>query len=380
VLWPPPLRNPAIPAGATPESAPTRYSELDNDQREALRTLNKEYNRDIKRYNKKVKASAEFKSKIQESVHKDNFEYTTNCASVWEILYKLKARFAPTDKAKELKVITDWQKVTKKPEQSTDIEHWLQKVETTYDRAVLMKIPDMDGTRAHYAFCDAVATLYPTFATMWEIKLLKADTVPFKEIVSDFRDLYRIVKQRSRGKTLNSTFSASFQGQPPDPNKPLPLCLCGEHHFYSQCRYLIPAIRPTGWKPAAAIQSKADKALSSASLFTKKNVPKARDRAQQQQQQQQGQPDLPGPTAPMTSTGPLATIMAYHGRRPLGDSNKASFQVSHNATSSVYELHDSIILDSGSTCHVGNDRTRFTLFVPAKEDKVLFARETVTPI
>jgi oligoribonuclease NrnB/cAMP/cGMP phosphodiesterase (DHH superfamily) len=123
VLWPPPLRNPAIPAGATPESAPTRYSELDNDQREALRTLNEEYNRDIKRYNKKVKASADLKSKIQESVHKDNFEYTTNCASVWEILCKLKARFAPTDKAKELEVITDWQKVTKKPEQSTDIKH-----------------------------------------------------------------------------------------------------------------------------------------------------------------------------------------------------------------------------------------------------------------
>jgi hypothetical protein len=127
----------------------------------------------------------------------------------------------------------------------------------------------------------------------------------------------------------------------------------------------------------AAIQSKTDKALSSASPFTKKHVQKAKDRAQQQQQ---AQSDLPGPTAPMTSTGPPATIMAYHGRRQPGDSNKALFRVLHNATSSVYELHDSIILDSGSTCHVGNDRTRFTLFVPAKEDKVLFARETVTPI
>ena len=212
---------------------------------------------------------------------------------------------------------------------------------------------------------------------MWEIKLLKADTVPFKEIVSDFRDLYRIVKQRSRGRTSNSTFSASFQGQTPDPDKPLPLCLCGEHHYYSQCRYLILSNRPAGWRPVAAIQSKTDKALSSASPFTKKHVQKAKDRAQQQQQ---AQSDLPGPTAPMTSTGPPATIMAYHGRRQPGDSNKALFRVSYNATSLVYKLHDSIILDSRSTCHVGNNRTRFTLFVPAKEDKVLFARETVTPI
>jgi hypothetical protein len=49
------------------------------------------------------------------------------------MLCKLKARFAPTDKAKELEVIDDWQKVTKKPEQSIDIKHWLQKVKTTYD-------------------------------------------------------------------------------------------------------------------------------------------------------------------------------------------------------------------------------------------------------
>ena len=159
---------------------------------------------------------------------------------------------------------------------------------------------------------------------MWEIKLLKADTVLFKEIVSEFRDLYRIVKQRSRGKTSNSTFSASFQGQTPE-DKPMPLCLCGEHHYYAQCHYLVPSTRPTGWKPVAAIQSKTDKALSSASSFTKKNVQKAKDRAQQQGAQQQGQPGRPGSTAPMTSTGSLATIIAYHGRHPLGDNNKALF-------------------------------------------------------
>jgi hypothetical protein len=142
--------------------------------------------------------------------------------------------------------------VTKKPEQSTDIKHWLQKVETTYDRVVLIKIPDVDSTRAYYAFCDAVATLHPTFATMWEIKLLRDETVLFKEIVSGFRDIYQIGKQRSRGRTANGTFSASFQGQTPE-NKPLPLCLCGEHHHYTQCKYLIPLIHPAGWKPVAAI-------------------------------------------------------------------------------------------------------------------------------
>jgi hypothetical protein len=162
------------------------------------------------------------------------------------MLCKLKARFAPTDKAKELEVITDWQSVTKKPERSTDIKHWLQKVETTYDRAVLIKILDVDSTRAHYAFCDAVATLYLIFATMWEIKLLRDETILFKEIVLEFRDIYRIGKQQSRGRTSNSTFSASFQGQTPDPDKPLPLCLYGEHHYYSQCRYLIPSNRPAG--------------------------------------------------------------------------------------------------------------------------------------
>ena len=87
----------------------------------------------------------------------------------------------------------------------------------------------------------------------------------------------------------------------------------------------------------------------------------------------------------MTSTGPPASIMAHYGCRQLKPSpkepasSKASFRAS-SQDNTVYELHESIILDSGSTCHVGNDRSRFTSFVPAEDDEVLFAGENVTPI
>ena len=67
----------------------------------------------------------------------------------------------------------------------------------------------------------------------------------------------------------------------------------------------------------------------------------------------------------------------YYGRRSLGDNDQASFRVSHDATLIVYKLYNSIILDSGLTCYVRNNCTRFILFVLAKEDKVLYASETV---
>jgi hypothetical protein len=43
-------------------------------------------------------------------------------------------------------------------------------------------------------------------------------------------------------------------------------------------------------------------------------------------------------------------------------------------------LNDSFILDSGATCHVYNDKSRFTDFRLPIDDNVLYAGESVIPI
>jgi len=49
--------------------------------------------------------------------------------------------------------------------------------------------------------------------------------------------------------------------------------------------------------------------------------------------------------------------------------------VSRDTAHPKYELHSSVILDSGATLHIGNDKARFSGLTPANKDKFLYIRE-----
>ena len=54
--------------------------------------------------------------------------------------------------------------------------------------------------------------------------------------------------------------------------------------------------------------------------------------------------------------------------------------VSRDIAYPKYELHSSVILDSGATLHIGNDKARFLGLTLANRDKFLYAREDHIPI
>jgi len=49
--------------------------------------------------------------------------------------------------------------------------------------------------------------------------------------------------------------------------------------------------------------------------------------------------------------------------------------VSRDTAYLKYELHSSVILDSGATLHIGNDKARFLGLTLANRDEFLYARE-----
>ena len=79
------------------------------------------------------------------------------------MLSNLKNRFVPTDKAREHEVINGWLKAVKRPNRGIDVKKWLQDLETVYDKAVELHIPDVHGTRLHFAFTNAIIELSSTF-------------------------------------------------------------------------------------------------------------------------------------------------------------------------------------------------------------------------
>jgi hypothetical protein len=66
----------------------------------------------------------------------------------------------------------------------------------------------------------------------------------------------------------------------------------------------------------------------------------------------------------------LAVLMAGSG----------AFRVSQASVHPKYELHSSVILDSGATLHIGNDRSRFMEMTPANDGGFLYAGDDHIPI
>ena len=248
-----PLQAAAASSSSSSQAlADTKFSDLDANEKEQLRRLDDEYQFDRKVYKQQTEALAKLRSKVQATVSKDNLTYTYNCDHVWHMLSNLKNRFAPTDWAREHKVVNDWIKVVRRPTRGVEVEKWLQDLETAYDKAVELAIPDVHGTRPHFAFTNAVLELSSTFAESWDIKLLRitdddASTVPFKDMVREFRDLCRINKARTKPvHGRHGAFPTSLQGVDANGTPKVYKCICGEEHRYAQCRYLVPSTRMAG--------------------------------------------------------------------------------------------------------------------------------------
>ena len=128
----------------------------------------------------------------------------------------LKDRYAPSDQARKQEVITDWLKAIKRPNKGTDLEKWLQDLETAYDSAVREQIPDITDLRAHYAFTKAIAIIDPIFAATREDEFMELeeknqmDTLPFKEIIRRFRKTKRVQANRERMEKAQHRAFATF--------------------------------------------------------------------------------------------------------------------------------------------------------------------------
>src|SRR6266487_1526576 len=296
------------------------------------------------------------------------------------MLFNLKNRFAPTDWAREHEVVNGWLKAVRRPTQGVEVEKWLQDLETAYDKAVELHIPDVHRTRPHFAFTNAVLDLSSTFAESWDIKLLRitdddASTVLFKDMVREFRDLCRINKARTKPvHGRHGAFPTSLQGTEADGTPKVYKCICGEEHRYAQCRYLIPSTRAAGWKPSPTIQKRVDDAMAKIPAWQKAQIKKAQDHAEQTQLTGTGSstPRSPGSTETPAQPPPPTVLMAH--------TQPGLYRVSDTLAYPQYDLHQSVILDSGASCHVGNTRSKFNSFTPATNSEVLYAGDNVIPI
>jgi hypothetical protein len=83
------------------------FADLTIDERDQLRWLKADYDDNNRVYRKEVEALGKIRLRIQESVDRKNFVYTSG-DSAYEVLNTLKARFKPADYVKTRELHATW--------------------------------------------------------------------------------------------------------------------------------------------------------------------------------------------------------------------------------------------------------------------------------
>ena len=351
----PSLTEPTIPTPQDVNPDKTSLAQLNDDEKEELRFQRLSYKRKIATFDRQKAAMATLRSFIQETVTRTYLTYTFGCDTPHDMLVALKQRVAPTDQARKIELITQYQKLKKAP-RGQNLDTWLQQWEKTYKECKQLKLPDVEDDRPLYDFLNAISGIAPEFANVWTIniqmKLDNGDALPnLYKIVELFRNNRRL-SNAQKGLATHGAFPATFQGQLiKNDSEKKPPCLCGGHHWYKECPYLIESIRIKDWKPNPSIEKKIDEKLQK-NLRLKETI----DRIRKEQEEKS------------TST-------------QTDQSTPSAFTVSAaSAVTTDYHLRDSFILDSGATLHICNDRTRFQDIRPTSDEELLYAGNAVIPI
>jgi hypothetical protein len=370
------------------------FASLSSSEQNHLQMLQSLYLHKLKTYDSKVKAMNELRAKVQQTISRANLQYTRGCDTVQEMLEKLKRRFAPSDKARQNEVARSWQRAVQRPKRGTAVTTWLSELETAYDEAVEYKLPEVQGLHAHYALTAATVDIDSSFSHDWDRQLLRfTEEDPlrprFRDMVQELRELKRLQASRQPSSARHGAFAASLQDLDSNGKPVKRKCLCDEFHLYRTCPYLIPERRPAGWKPNHSIQKKVDDLVAAMQPHDRRLFTIRRAQEQARNSTTPNPTELPGSSGTANNKnqgpGPKASMMVYRTSiQPIKSGSFNAFHDAETSSGSDYPLGNSVILDSGSTCNIGNTKSRFdpqTLRTPREgEERTIYAGDALVPI
>ncbi|RKF82092.1 hypothetical protein GcC1_018019, partial [Golovinomyces cichoracearum] len=220
---------------------------------------------------------------VRQHVHPDNFIYMRNEQTLFKQLLALKKQFAPTDRARELRVTRLYNDALVYGDNEPVIR-WLDNYQHVYEKAKEVNLPEITGYRAHYDFINAIKSIDAEYSKYLSIQLekkRKKNKVPYlTEIIEDFRNHQRQEQEsvetdrdfRNKTRAVAATFKEDFElrsNEHSEKNKQKyneKECLCGSIHAWVKCFYLNPSLRTTTWKGKKEVYEKINKLLKNPKL------------------------------------------------------------------------------------------------------------------
>lgn len=255
------------PALATQPNVPTEpiqpdYPQDDEDDAQVRRyeLRYQRYRTDQKAYEKYLRGIKEVEHQILTTINRTCLPYILECTTPYETLKALKARLAPTDRAREIELSAQWAQLRKTP-RAQDIDKWLDNWESIYAKAITMKLPETNGDRPLHDFLNAIEGLDPGFAATNRDRILDNPTeLPtLQRLIQKFRDSCRI-KSAEKELDTHSAFT-TFKGLQDQQQRPY--CVCGNRHYFEECYYLNQSIRPSDWNPRSSVQRSIQEKIAS---------------------------------------------------------------------------------------------------------------------
>ena len=358
-------RAPLEPSPSVVNPQKTVFSTLDDDEKEELRALRKHYDRVYKQYEKEEAALRSLRTYIISTISRHYIDYTFEGNTVHDVLVSLKQRVAPSDEAREIQLATQYAKLKKAP-RNQNFEVWLLEWEKVYTECKELGLPEVHGDRSVIDFAYAVESITPSWSGYWKNKFQmlewKRKTLPsFFELVEIYRN-YRRTELAREGKIPQGSSAVTFEEESTESSnskpessadekkggRPAPRCLCGKRHYYNQCWYIAESTCPSGWKPNDKIQKKVDDKIANATPEKKARIEQIKKDDQANKKPKDGNKQ--------SSQEPHGVFSVY--------------QAGAYNTASNYELRDSVLLASGTTVHIFNDRARFVSDIEPTSDRI----------
>ncbi|KAJ5343424.1 uncharacterized protein N7506_003248 [Penicillium brevicompactum] len=314
---------------------------------------------------------------IRDTLAPEHFHYLADEETPRKQLVKLKEIFAPSDIRRLLDVRDEWLRLRIASPKGTNLDTWLTKWIALYEECKSAGVKQMESDyECVYDFLLAVKPHSPAFFAIWYEKTIgERKAVKFHELVTNFRSYVAAEKQ---GRDTNPKISfATLHGQQEQkqhqaaqPAKSSPTrdsfeCPCERKprfHNIRTCWYMREDIRPDGWIPNPEIEER---------VKTKMKDSKVRVEIERRLQQAKEQEEkksflsvqMEAPEYSFFTSQLGGPVSAWPTKEDSMANTKNNIATTTQDKTS-YALQKSWVLDSGASCHVCNDRSRFTSFKP----------------
>jgi Reverse transcriptase (RNA-dependent DNA polymerase). len=347
---------------------------LTKDEYTQFTIMRTEWDRDEARRLRLQKVMARMDSLIKRSLATEYHYLIVDEDSPRKQLVKLAKEFKPKEEVRTEMLRMAWRAMIKQPTKDVNIDHWLTQWKNLYEEGLAADVPDIAHGVNHAIrdFLRAVQPMDDFFSSNWLDKITTQE-VTFQEVISAYAS-----RRAQQGMTAKKPMKAAFatlngQSEAKAGEKAYRTrCPCGRSgHRFNRCFYLVKSSRPEGWKPNEEVRKKIPEVMKQMSPSDQEAISKLlKDQESAQFTASHDQTDIV----------PEIVMFADHGASDNPDIGMftCSPSVQAKQRDGDYHLINSWILDTGASCHICNDRTRFITFT--KTQRSVRTGDSSTPI